>query len=98
VVIVPIYQGAGTNIKVLEAMYTNMPCVITQHASRGFEDILIDKQNVLIAQTDIEFADKVIAVLKDKNLNTYIKMNAYKTIENNFSYNSFRQAVHEHIH
>jgi glycosyltransferase involved in cell wall biosynthesis len=98
VVIAPIYQGAGTNIKVLEALYMNIPCVITQYACRGFEDILIDKQNVLIAQTDIEFADKVITVLKDKNLNTYIKMNAYKTIENNFSYNSFRQAVHEHIH
>jgi len=97
VVVVPVYLGAGTNIKVLEAMSLSKACVISKYACRGFEDFLLDGKNVFIANDDKDFADKIIQLLKDKDLNQNIGINAQKIIENKYSYDHFRQVVHQAI-
>jgi glycosyltransferase involved in cell wall biosynthesis len=98
VVVVPVYLGAGTNIKVLEAMSMGKACVITQYAGRGFEDLLIDGNNILIAENDNDFAAKVIQLLTDYNLNQRIGKNAKNALNAEYSYNSFRKTVQYAIH
>jgi len=66
IVVVPIYEGAGSNIKVLEAMSRGKTVVLSSYATRGFEEFLIDGENVLIAQNDHEFSEKVILGLTNK--------------------------------
>ncbi|MDR2859822.1 MAG: glycosyltransferase family 4 protein, partial [Mediterranea sp.] len=94
VVVAPIFEGGGTNIKVLEAMQQGKACVISMKASRGFEDLLMDGYNIMIAQNDQEFADKVLQLLSDTQLNQDLGANAKKTVQENFSFESFTKAVH----
>lgn len=85
----PIYSGAGTNIKILEAIMKRMPIVATNFSLRGYEDFLIDKKNIMIANSDYEFADKIIFLLKNKDLREKIASEAYKDLKTscyNFDY------------
>jgi glycosyltransferase involved in cell wall biosynthesis len=97
VVIVPIYEGAGSNIKVLEAMNKGKTTILSVHATRGFEDVLVDGKNTLIAKDDREFAEKVILGLTNKDLNNTIAKEAKQTISTQFSYETFSQYIHKII-
>lgn len=97
VVVVPIYYGAGTNIKVLEAMSMKRACVISDFAARAFKNELIDSKNILIARDDQDFTNKVIQLLLDKNYNKSIAINGAKTVEEKFSYSVFVECVNKYI-
>ena len=55
-VVVPIYQGAGTSVKVLEAMKMRRPIVSTPFGMRGFSSCFSPDRDYLSAETDEEFA------------------------------------------
>lgn len=97
VVVVPIFYGAGTNIKVLEAMYLKRACVISDFAARGFKNHLIDNQNILVAINNQDFAVKVIQLLLDRNFNRFIAENGAKTIEEKYSYTFFLEVVNRYV-
>ena len=97
VVVAPIYQGAGTNIKVLEAMYIEKACIVSEFGSNGFKDILKDNENILIAQNDREFSNKLIKLLKDEDFAGEIAKKASQSIGENYSYESFSKSVHGYI-
>ena len=97
VVVVPIYHGAGTNIKVLEAMAMNKACVISEFAMRGFENELIDEVNILIAKNNQDFASKIIRLLQDMEFNNFIAKNGKDVIEKKYSYTDFKKCVHKII-
>lgn len=63
--IVPIYNGAGTNIKVLESLAYKCPVILTPFALRGFEDILINNQSVIVVQNDTEFINAVSFIIEN---------------------------------
>lgn len=64
IVVVPIYQGSGTSIKVIEALQKNRPVVSTPMGIRGLENILIDGEDYLEADSDEQFARIIIKLLK----------------------------------
>lgn len=64
IVVVPIYQGSGTSIKVIEALQKNRPVVSTAMGIRGLENILIDGEDYLEADSDEQFARTIIKLLK----------------------------------
>lgn len=66
--IVPIYQGSGTHIKILEALIRGIPTVITPLAHRGFEETLKDGECILVAKNDQSFAEEIINLLNRKDL------------------------------
>lgn len=92
-VICPIYHGAGTNIKILEAMLYNKPCVISEFSSIGFDDILKHEENILIALNDYDFAENIIKILTNKTLSKKISRNASLEIRNKYSFDFFSQQV-----
>ena len=96
-VVVPIYFGAGTNIKVLEAMSLRRACVISDFAARAFKNDLRDNENISIARDDQDFANKLIRLLLDKNFNLSIAINGAKTIEEKYSYSVFVESVNKYI-
>lgn len=92
-VIAPIYQGGGTNIKVLEAMAYRKAIVLSPHATRGFEHLLQDNINVMIGKDNDEFAKKIHLLLTDNDLRIKIQNEAHILVEKNFSYNSFKNQI-----
>jgi glycosyltransferase involved in cell wall biosynthesis len=97
-VVVPIYYGGGTNIKILEAMSMRRACVITDFAARAYKNDLIDGNNILVAQNDQDFSNKVIRLLLDKNYNISIAIKGEKTIEEKYSYSVFIQHFNKYIY
>ncbi len=91
--VAPIYAGAGTNIKVIEAMQMRRPCVVTRTASRGFEDILDNNDDYLIAKDDNDFAVKVVQLLNNKMLCEKLAENGNHKYKLHFSKNTFISVV-----
>ena len=97
IVVVPIYGGAGTNIKVLEAMQMRRPCVTTTYGVRGFCEYFADNKEILIAEDDAAFAEKVVALLNDEKQNHDIATKAYSAMKANFSRKAFNEIVKQSL-
>ena len=74
--IVPLLTGSGTRLKILEAMGMGVPIVSTSVGAEGIH--YTSGNEIIIADEEREFADKVIALLKDKNQREKISTEARK--------------------
>ena len=96
-VIVPIYQGGGTNIKVLEALAYGKSVVLSAHACRGFENVLVRGENCLIAMNDDGFANDVVSIVNDDVLCAKFQESGPQIIQKNFSMANFTKIIHESL-
>lgn len=60
----PFLSGTGIKTKLLEAMATDIPCVVTPLGHRGLDDITSGTQ-LLVGSTPKELADHLVRVLTD---------------------------------
>lgn len=97
VVIVPLYQGAGTSIKFIEAVMMNRPIVSTSIGSRGFNDCFQAGQHYLLADNDQEFADRIVDLLSSLDKANSMAHDAYEMGKTHFSKNSFSAIVKDAI-
>jgi sugar transferase (PEP-CTERM/EpsH1 system associated) len=82
--VVPLRQGAGTRIKILEAMAAGLPVVTT---TKGCEGIHVrHKEHLLIADSADTFASAVLAVLEDDRRRQSIAGNARRLVEERYSW------------
>ncbi len=63
----PFLDGTGIKTKLLEAMATDLPCVVTPLGHRGLDDITSGEQ-LLVGSTEEELAEHLVAVLEDDEL------------------------------
>jgi glycosyltransferase involved in cell wall biosynthesis len=63
---VPLRAGSGTRIKIIEAWAAGVPVIANRLAAEGLA--YSNEQNVLIADTDQEFADAIVRVWHDTDL------------------------------
>ena len=68
VAVAPLRSGAGSNLKVIEALAGGRPLVATSHAAEGFH--VRDGEHLLVADEPREFANAVIRLLEDEVLRT----------------------------
>lgn len=97
VLLVPIYQGAGTSVKFVEGLMTNRPIVSTPMGARGFEHLCKPEEHYLSAENDEAFVNNVIRLLKSVELSNKISHNAYEIGNTNFSQERFCNIVRESI-
>lgn len=91
VVVIPIYHGSGTNIKVLEGMQMERPMVVSQYATRGYD--FHSGKSYLVAETDKEFAYKVVELLQNVELYKQIVLQAKVDLKDKFSLSKFENVV-----
>ncbi len=65
-VVVPLRQGSGTRIKILEAWAHHLPVVATTVGAEGFD--AIDGRDLLVADTEVEIAAAIARVLGEPDL------------------------------
>lgn len=83
---VPLRQGAGTRIKVLEAMAAGLPVVTT---SKGCEGIEVTHGNeILIAEGPEEFAAAVLQVIRTPDLGKQLAHSARKLVIEKYTWAS----------
>lgn len=97
VAVVPIYKGAGTNIKVLEAFQMKRPCVTTLYGARGHSCVFENERDYYVSKTDADFAKYVIKMLLDQKSNLSISKNANTKLMKHYSKDNFYKIVHDKI-
>ena len=84
VVVVPTRSGSGIKNTVLQAMSMSKPIVTTPQAVRA---ITVENDvHLMIASEPVEFAKKVIRLLKNKSLREELGKNARRLIVNKYSW------------
>lgn len=97
VVIIPIYHGAGTNIKILEAMKAKKAIVASGFSTRGFDKLLKHNENILVSNSYSEFSKNVLELVSNKDLNEKLASKAFEDIQQSFSYDNFKEIVQKSI-
>ncbi|MFQ3675907.1 MAG: glycosyltransferase family 4 protein, partial [Endomicrobiia bacterium] len=83
----PMISGSGIKNKILESMSMGIPSVITTIAGEGMPEIK-DYENVLISDDAQDFIQKIVMLIKDKNLYNKIVINGRKLIEERYNWRS----------
>ena len=90
-VIAPIYSGAGTNIKVLEALAMKKICVASKFALKGFDKNLKNEEDILVANNDNDFIEYLDKVLMNPQKYSHLAENGHEKILRFYS----RQKIEE---
>ncbi len=82
--VVPLRAGGGMRVKILDAWCWGLPIVSTSIGAEGIN--LQDGQNLLLADSPAAFAEKVIAVLQDSQLQTRLRQNGRLWVEQQYDW------------
>lgn len=93
VVVAPLQEGFGVKVRVLQAMAVGKPVVSTSMVTTGI-DVSIG-QDIIIANSPTEFAERVIELLNDKQLREKIGDNARKLMEKEHSWEKTTDKLNE---
>jgi glycosyltransferase involved in cell wall biosynthesis len=73
VCVIPIRQGGGTRLKILEAMAAGSPVVSTSIGAEGLE--VADGEDIILADSPEHFADGIIRLLRDPERSERLRTN-----------------------
>ena len=91
IVVVPLLNGAGTRIKILEAMAFQRPVVSTSIGAEGLE--VTNGKDIFIADKPMEFAQKCIELLRNPDERRRVIWNAYQLMKEKYDLPVFYQAM-----
>jgi glycosyltransferase involved in cell wall biosynthesis len=82
--IVPIQQGGGTRLKILEAMALKTPVVATSKGAEGLD--VHPQEHLLIADDPVSFANAVLTLFNDRDLHHRLATNAYNLVREKYDW------------
>ena len=97
ITVVPVFEGGGTKIKILESLMNNRPCVVAKHSQRGYEHILKHKESLWVADNDTALAEGCITLLKDAKMRNELAAYGRDVVTENFSRSSFNSIVEKAV-
>ena len=86
VFVCPMVGGSGIQNKLLQAMAMGTPVVTSSIAIQSLD--VIDGEHLLVADEPQKFAEAVISLLNDKNLQNKLSANARKYVEEHHDWNT----------
>lgn len=90
--ICPVFDGAGTKIKVLEALNYGSAVVSTRHSVYGFVPEVVDA-GIAIADFAPEFAKICIRLIENANDRQEMAQAGRAAVQEHYSYDAFRRIV-----
>ena len=84
VCVVPLRDGGGTRLKILEAMALGTPVVATSKGAEGLE--VVDGTHLLVADTPEAFASAVTRLLRESGLRAALAANARRLVEEKYDW------------
>jgi glycosyltransferase involved in cell wall biosynthesis len=82
--VVPLRDGSGSRLKILEAMALGTPIVSTSKGAEGLE--VTHEKDILIGDTPEEFAQQTLRLLGDVDLRNRLVRNARTLVEEKYSW------------
>jgi glycosyltransferase involved in cell wall biosynthesis len=87
--VVPIRQGSGTRLKILEAMALGTPIVATTKGAEGLE--AKHGEHLLLADDAASFAECTLGLMRDPDLRQRLAANARRLVEEHYDWTSIGQ-------
>lgn len=84
VCVVPIRQGGGTRLKILEAMALGTPIVTTSKGAEGLD--VIPNRHLLVANDSATFATHVINIMANPGLREKLAVNARNLVQERYDW------------
>lgn len=91
--IVPIHEGGGTKIKVLESMLYGRCCVCAPHSLRGYEHVLENERSIIVADDAPALVDRCVSLLNDPAKRLAIAQEGERQVRKHFSVQHFMDTV-----
>jgi glycosyltransferase involved in cell wall biosynthesis len=91
--VVPIFEGGGTKIKVLESLAYGRTCVVAEHSVRGHEHVLKDGDSISVAKDEAELAAHCIRLLSHPRACAQMAERGADVVAKSFSFDSFSRRV-----
>jgi glycosyltransferase involved in cell wall biosynthesis len=88
---VPIRIGGGTRIKIAEAFSKKCPVVSTSLGAFGYD--VVDRQDLMLADTAQDFASACLSLIKDENLGSILSENGWEAFLRHWTWESMFPAV-----
>lgn len=85
ITVAPVRVAAGIQNKVLVAMGCGVPVVLSSLISKAIPE-LQNSVNCFVSDADIDFAEKCIKIMKNRDLRENLKKNAFKMVRENYSW------------
>ncbi len=82
IMVVPLFSGSGIRIKVLEGMALGKLIVST---SKGVEGIKVSENELLVADSKVDFIDSISKIIEDKVDRNKLSLNARKFVQQHFN-------------
>ena len=82
--VVPIRQGSGTRLKILEAMAAGIPVVSTTKGAEGLD--AVDGEHLLLADDPAVFANQTLKLLNSETLRRQLITNARCLVEQHYDW------------
>jgi len=82
--VVPIRQGGGTRLKILEAMALGTPVVSTTKGAEGLS--VTDGEHLLLADDPASFAACTLRLFRDDGLRSRLARNARRLVEERYDW------------
>jgi glycosyltransferase involved in cell wall biosynthesis len=92
-VVVPVWSGGGTNIKVPEALMYGRTCVVSQPAHRGYVKTLRDKESLMVGRNAQEMAEHCIDLLREPERRTRLAETGARAVASIYSFDRFQREV-----
>lgn len=89
VCVVPVLSGGGSNIKVPEALAHQRPVVASRYSFKGWSNYFIAGRDILVGESDEDFANHCVHLLTDTAYATTIALNGHRAVVAELSFNAF---------
>lgn len=95
VAVVPLRLGAGSRIKILEALAWGLPVVTTTLGAEGLH--VVDGEHVLIRDDSAAFAEAVAMVLQDNDLWLRLRRNGRRLVEERYGWDRVLRPLNQAV-
>jgi glycosyltransferase involved in cell wall biosynthesis len=95
IMVVPLFVGSGTRIKIIEAMATATPVVATSVGAEGLN--YSDGENIVIANSKDELASAVIRLLRDREMCSRIGAAGRRLVEKEYTWEASAAVLRNEI-
>jgi len=82
--VVPLRNGGGTRLKILEAMAAGSPVVSTSIGAEGLD--IADDENIVLADRPELFADEVVRLLRNSERRDRLRANGRRLVEQRYDW------------